>query len=196
MIPIRGNNCTHLQCFDLESYLFLNRERSLWRCPVCFASVLVEFIEVDEFMLNVLRNAGPYLTQKIEIYPDGKWKPDTGPVVSGDGANPTSLMAGFSVGSGGAASTGPQTAAASQVDAAKAGQVSMMSPNAHPGAFLPMASQTYAIPQQMKLPQQQSQPNFGAQSNVTGPSETIPGDNKQNTTTTNKSQVWINYTFF
>jgi len=34
-LPARGNECRHIQCFDLESYLQLNAERGLWRCPVC-----------------------------------------------------------------------------------------------------------------------------------------------------------------
>lgn len=33
--PARGHVCTHIQCFDLESYLRLNSERGNWRCPVC-----------------------------------------------------------------------------------------------------------------------------------------------------------------
>ncbi|NXU32303.1 ZMIZ2 protein, partial [Thalassarche chlororhynchos] len=35
LLPARGHNCRHIQCFDLESYLQLNCERGTWRCPVC-----------------------------------------------------------------------------------------------------------------------------------------------------------------
>lgn len=35
MLPARGHECKHIQCFDLESYLQLNTERGSWRCPVC-----------------------------------------------------------------------------------------------------------------------------------------------------------------
>jgi len=29
-------NCLfNVQCFDLESYLRLNCERGIWRCPIC-----------------------------------------------------------------------------------------------------------------------------------------------------------------
>lgn len=35
-LPARGQDCKHLQCFDLESYLRLNGDRgSGWKCPVC-----------------------------------------------------------------------------------------------------------------------------------------------------------------
>lgn len=34
-LPARGNECKHIQCFDLESYLQMNCERGSWRCPVC-----------------------------------------------------------------------------------------------------------------------------------------------------------------
>lgn len=34
-LPARGQECKHIQCFDLESYLQLNCERGSWRCPVC-----------------------------------------------------------------------------------------------------------------------------------------------------------------
>lgn len=34
-LPARGHECRHIQCFDLESYLQMNAERGLWRCPVC-----------------------------------------------------------------------------------------------------------------------------------------------------------------
>ena len=34
-LPARGHDCRHIQCFDLESYLKLNCEKGLWKCPVC-----------------------------------------------------------------------------------------------------------------------------------------------------------------
>lgn len=34
-LPARGSECRHIQCFDLESYLQLNAERGMWKCPVC-----------------------------------------------------------------------------------------------------------------------------------------------------------------
>lgn len=34
-LPARGQDCKHIQCFDLESYLLHNLERNTWRCPIC-----------------------------------------------------------------------------------------------------------------------------------------------------------------
>ena len=34
-VPARGHECRHTQCWDLESYLKLNCEKGLWKCPVC-----------------------------------------------------------------------------------------------------------------------------------------------------------------
>ena len=34
-LPARGQECKHLQCFDLEAYLRLNGDRGSWKCPVC-----------------------------------------------------------------------------------------------------------------------------------------------------------------
>ena len=33
--PIRGKNCTHLQCFDLANYVKSNYTLRKWRCPLC-----------------------------------------------------------------------------------------------------------------------------------------------------------------
>lgn len=36
-LPVRGKDCTHAQCFDLKSFIYLiwNSKNRLWRCPVC-----------------------------------------------------------------------------------------------------------------------------------------------------------------
>ena len=34
-LPARGQECKHLQCFDLEAYLRLNGDRGSWKCPIC-----------------------------------------------------------------------------------------------------------------------------------------------------------------
>ena len=52
----QGQDCKHIQCFDLESYLQLNCERSAWRCPVCGRQALHEGLEVDQYFLAILQN--------------------------------------------------------------------------------------------------------------------------------------------
>ena len=34
-LPVRGSDCKHIQCFDLESFLRMNCDRPSWCCPVC-----------------------------------------------------------------------------------------------------------------------------------------------------------------
>ena len=36
-VPSRGINCSHLQCFDLETFLVFNKRKNpnRWICPVC-----------------------------------------------------------------------------------------------------------------------------------------------------------------
>lgn len=53
-IPARGSECLHLQCFDIESYLQMNCDRSAWKCPVCGHSAMLEGLEVDCFLWNIL----------------------------------------------------------------------------------------------------------------------------------------------
>lgn len=33
--PVRGMRCTHLQCFDLDTYVSMNSTLKRWACPVC-----------------------------------------------------------------------------------------------------------------------------------------------------------------
>lgn len=53
-IPARGAECQHLQCFDIESYLQMNCDRSAWKCPVCGHCAALEGLEVDCFLWNIL----------------------------------------------------------------------------------------------------------------------------------------------
>ena len=36
-IPIRGNECTHIQCFDFLGYVISinNADYKTWKCPLC-----------------------------------------------------------------------------------------------------------------------------------------------------------------
>ena len=76
VLPARGSECRHPQCFDLESYLKANSERSPgvgpggggpgggpgpsgpnapgggWKCPVCTRPVPLESIEVWEIIIS------------------------------------------------------------------------------------------------------------------------------------------------
>ena len=34
-VPARGDLCTHLQCFDIDSYIATNHQHKRWKCPQC-----------------------------------------------------------------------------------------------------------------------------------------------------------------
>jgi hypothetical protein len=34
-VPARGDLCTHLQCFDIDSYIKANHQHRRWKCPQC-----------------------------------------------------------------------------------------------------------------------------------------------------------------
>lgn len=76
VVPSRGVNCKHLQCFDASGYLRLN-ENTLyprWRCPVCDRTLTVGEIRVDLFTLDVLESA-PKSCEQVQVLQDGLWKP-------------------------------------------------------------------------------------------------------------------------
>lgn len=73
-VPIRGKNCTHLECFDAKLYLQFNEQKDKWLCPICKKKVIYANIEVDNFFYQILR--GSRLSEQcstIILFGDGKW---------------------------------------------------------------------------------------------------------------------------
>jgi len=76
--PVRGQNCTHVQCFDLKIWLQSNKNVSggRWRCGVCedFLSVrdLVR-CGLFEALLHDHRDEVSGIRDKISLKPDGSW---------------------------------------------------------------------------------------------------------------------------
>ncbi|VDL87706.1 unnamed protein product [Schistocephalus solidus] len=50
-LPVRSANCDHLQCFDLSSYLTINKKRPRWCCPVCSSPAPFRGLRRDEQVL-------------------------------------------------------------------------------------------------------------------------------------------------
>jgi len=71
-IPGRGQNCNHLQCFDLLSYLQVNRNLPKFNCPVCSKQLPFKELVVDSYMKKILGEALED-TEEIQINPDGNW---------------------------------------------------------------------------------------------------------------------------
>lgn len=73
-LPVRGQDCTHLQCFDAVHFLRLNAKKQTWTCPLCKKEVQFENIEIDELFLKILHS--PNLSKKCEnifLFQDGSW---------------------------------------------------------------------------------------------------------------------------
>uniref|UniRef100_A0A336MBF7 CSON008919 protein n=1 Tax=Culicoides sonorensis TaxID=179676 RepID=A0A336MBF7_CULSO len=99
MLPARGHDCKHIQCFDLETYLQVNCERGNWRCPVCNKPALTEGLEIDQYMwaiLNTIKSSGNE-TDEVMIDAQANWKSlkpfnpnnNNGNNTTGTGANNT-----------------------------------------------------------------------------------------------------------
>lgn len=73
--PTRGHNCKHLQCFDLEKFLFANRERSQWYCPICSLSIPFNMLELDQHQMNIIQAMSETLnTDDILMDSTGQWQ--------------------------------------------------------------------------------------------------------------------------
>lgn len=99
-IPVRGKECKHLECFDLEMWLNTRlgkkslcacpaasskcqrcREPSFadkWRCPLCDGDARPYSLRVDGFLTEVretLARDGQLQTKSIFVSADGSWRP-------------------------------------------------------------------------------------------------------------------------
>ncbi|XP_059144107.1 zinc finger MIZ domain-containing protein 1-like isoform X2 [Physella acuta] len=74
-LPARGHDCKHIQCFDLESYLQLNCDKGLWKCPVCNKSALLEGLEIDQYIWGILTNMTNQQFEEVTINQTASWKP-------------------------------------------------------------------------------------------------------------------------
>ncbi len=97
-IPARGADCTHVECFDLESWLlrrphaptdsFDSSSSDKWRCPICTKDARPYRLVVDGFLLGVrrkLKEQDKLRTTSITVSGDGTWE-----AVSKSGGRPSS----------------------------------------------------------------------------------------------------------
>lgn len=70
-IPVRSVDCSHIQCFDLKTFLLIsfNNQRML-KCPICNKYCDNMRLMIDDVILNILRNTNK---NKIEMKSDGSW---------------------------------------------------------------------------------------------------------------------------
>lgn len=75
--PCRSILCSHIQCFDANSYLQLQEQGPQWVCPVCNKSAPFENLAVDEYVRDILENTSESQEQ-VTIEPDGQWRTQAG----------------------------------------------------------------------------------------------------------------------
>ncbi|RYP62632.1 hypothetical protein DL769_007238 [Monosporascus sp. CRB-8-3] len=75
--PCRSILCSHIQCFDANSYLQLQEQGPQWVCPVCNKSAPFENLAVDEYVRDILENTSESQEQ-VTIEPDGQWRTEAG----------------------------------------------------------------------------------------------------------------------
>lgn len=103
-VPVRGKDCTHLECFDLETWLntrpakkscgcgsqlsncgVCSKEPSFvdkWKCPLCSGDARPPSLRIDGFLQQVretLATQNKLRTKEIMVSADGSWRPKTDP---------------------------------------------------------------------------------------------------------------------
>ncbi|KAI9000291.1 hypothetical protein BC832DRAFT_594141 [Gaertneriomyces semiglobifer] len=71
-LPSRHTSCTHIQCFDLETFLILNDTVPTWSCPICSRMITWEGLIVDGYVMDILASA-PEDTEEVLVRPDFTW---------------------------------------------------------------------------------------------------------------------------
>ncbi|KAI8831258.1 hypothetical protein BC829DRAFT_116147 [Chytridium lagenaria] len=80
-VPIRGQNCTHLECFDLVSWLSDGSRRATdFPCPICGRKLSLHLLRLDSFFLTVLKSVGNS-TSCVEIKSNGEFRPTVEDVI-------------------------------------------------------------------------------------------------------------------
>ncbi|KAG0672260.1 hypothetical protein C6P42_003288, partial [Pichia californica] len=72
--PVRSIKCKHIQCFDLYSYLSLQRKGPTWTCPICYEKLKPSLLAVDDYFDSIIKTINPDYDY-IEIRNDGSWCP-------------------------------------------------------------------------------------------------------------------------
>ncbi|ESO88276.1 hypothetical protein LOTGIDRAFT_193532, partial [Lottia gigantea] len=70
-IPCRASTCTHLQCYDANTFLMMNEKKATWICPVCDKPATFDKLIIDGYFLEIFR-ASPNCND-IQFHPDGNW---------------------------------------------------------------------------------------------------------------------------
>ncbi|KAI4597057.1 SUMO ligase siz1 [Pestalotiopsis sp. 9143b] len=69
--PCRSTTCSHIQCFDVTSYLYLQEQGPQWLCPICNKPATFENLAIDEYVKDILDTTDED-TEQVTIEPDGQ----------------------------------------------------------------------------------------------------------------------------
>ncbi|KAI1840783.1 hypothetical protein JX266_012990 [Neoarthrinium moseri] len=70
--PCRSTTCSHIQCFDVTSYLYLQEQGPQWVCPICNKPATFDNLAIDEYVKGILDSTSED-TDQVTIEPDGQW---------------------------------------------------------------------------------------------------------------------------
>ncbi|CEI66915.1 hypothetical protein FVEN_g8563 [Fusarium venenatum] len=94
--PVRGSQCKHLECFDLETWLQTRPPKpeqigggpkqqggepsmvDVWRCPICSLDARPSSLWIDGYFAGVRRSLigiGDMRTKSISVTANGRWAP-------------------------------------------------------------------------------------------------------------------------
>jgi hypothetical protein len=86
--PVRGSNCLHRECFDLETFLLTRNSKpkrplqpcmiDVWKCPLCGRDARPYSLQIDDFLASVratLAEQDNLDVKAIWISADGSWRP-------------------------------------------------------------------------------------------------------------------------
>ncbi|KAF3024352.1 SUMO ligase siz1 [Neopestalotiopsis sp. 37M] len=71
--PCRSTTCSHIQCFDVTSYLYLQEQGPQWLCPICNKLATFENLAIDEYVKDILDRTHED-TEQVTIEPNGEWR--------------------------------------------------------------------------------------------------------------------------
>eukprot|EP00913_Durusdinium_trenchii_P022511 g21146.t1 len=76
-LPVRGTECRHFQCIDLDAYLISNFRtkafNSRWRCPLCSFEIRPKDLRIDTFVQMLLKETEADV-EEVLLFPDGSWQ--------------------------------------------------------------------------------------------------------------------------
>ncbi|XP_003240550.1 E3 SUMO-protein ligase pli1 [Acyrthosiphon pisum] len=76
ILPVKSVNCHHLQCFDLQAFIYSNKIVPTWICPICTKDCILDDLKIDSFLLFIINSIKlPKTCEEIQLDANGKWKP-------------------------------------------------------------------------------------------------------------------------